>query len=211
MKYRELKKVSVALIILALSLNLGSVWAEEGSADTQGTPSGYGKGEKVGWRGGDTPPGLAKKGQLEKLKKLKEEDPEKFKQVIENRKNKLKERLTYLKENNPEKFQALMKQRQANQKKKLKHLRRTDPEKFKEVVEKRRDILENRLEKIKENNPEKFKEIVQKRKANQAKRLQHLKKADPQRYKEVLKKHPRLRDCVEDIHDRREDVGDQRE
>ena len=205
MKRIGFKKVSVALIILALGLGLGSVRAEEyedityyeaeeGYTDThQGTPPGYDKGKKVGWRGADTPLGLAKKAELEKLKKLREEDPEKFKQAMQHRKDKLKGRLTYLKENNPEKFKALMKQRRTNQKKRLEHLRKTDPEKFKETVERKRNVLENRLQKIKENNPEKFKEIVQKRKANQARRLQHLKKTDPEKYKEVLKRYHYLK------------------
>ena len=204
MKQVEFKKVIVALIILALSLGLGSVRAEEyedatyyeaeeGYTDTQGTPPGYDKGKKVGWRGADTPPGLAKKAELEKLKKLREENPEKFKQTIQQRKNKLKKRLAYLKKNNPEKFKALMQQRRINQKKHLEHLRRTNPEKFKEVVERKRNILENRLQKIKENNPHKYKEIVQKRKANRARRLQHLKKTNPEKYKAVLKKHHYLK------------------
>lgn len=202
MKCIGLEKVSVVLIILALGL--GNVRAEEhedtiyyeaeeGYTDTQGTPPGYDKGKKVGWRGADAPPGLAKKAELEKLKKLREENPEKFKQTIQQRKNKLKKRLAYLKKNNPEKFKALMQQRRINQKKHLKHLRRTNPEKFKEVVERKRNILENRLQKIKENNPEKFKEIVQKRKANQSRRLQHLKKTNPEKYKKVLKKHHYLK------------------
>lgn len=193
MKQVGFKKVSVALIILTLSLGLGSVRAEEGYIDTQRTPPGYDKGKKVGWRGADVPPGLAKKTELKKLKKLREEDPEKFKQVMQNRKNKLKKRLTYLKKNNPKKFQAFMKQRRINQKKKLEYLRRTDPEKFKEVVQKRKAVLEDRLEKIKENNPQKYKKIVQKRKVNQARRLQHLKKTNPEKYRAVLKKHHYLK------------------
>jgi len=105
-KHIGLEKVSVALIILALSLSLSSVWAEEhedttyyegeeGYTDAQGTPPGYNKGKKVGWRGADTPPGLAKKAELEKLKKLREEDPEKFKQIIQDYKNKLKKRALF--------------------------------------------------------------------------------------------------------------------
>ena len=216
MKRIGFEKVSAALIILALSLNLGNVWAEEYEetayyeaeedyTDTQGTSPGYDKGKKVGWRGADAPPGLAKKAELEKLKKLKEENPEKFKQVMQNRKDKLKKRLAYLKENNPEKFKALMKQRQVNQEKKLEYLRRTNPEEFKQVVENRKNVLENRLQKMKENNPEKFKEIVQKRKTNQVRHLQHLKKTNPEKYKAFLKKNPRLRDHAEDVRDKRED------
>ena len=139
MKYVGFEKVSVALISLVLSLSLGSARAEEGYTEAQSGSL-----------------GIAKRADLEKLKKLREEDPARFKQVIQNRKEELKERLTYLKGNNPEKFQALMKQRRVNQEK-VGGLRRTDPEKFKE--------------------------IVQKRKANRARHLQYLKNTDSEKYR----------------------------
>ena len=147
MKRIGLEKVSVVLIILALLLGSGSVWAEEygdesyyeaeeGSVDTPKTPSGYNKGKKVGWDGAGAPPGLVKKAELKKLKELKEENPEKFKQVVENRKNVLENRLQKIKENNPEKFKEIVQKRKTNQAKRLQHLKKTNPEKYKAVLKK---------------------------------------------------------------------------
>ena len=118
MKCIGLEKVSVVLIILALGL--GNVRAEEhedtiyyeaeeGYTDIQGMPPGYDKGKKVGWRGADAPPGLAKKAELEKLKKLRENNPEKFKEIVQKRKANQSRRLQHLKKTNPEKYKKVLK------------------------------------------------------------------------------------------------------
>jgi len=101
------------------------------------------------------------------LRKLKEENPEKFKQLVEERKAKLKEKLETLKKENPEKYEEL--------KEKIKHRR------------------QERLQRLREENPEKFREVME----NKRKKLEELKATDPQKYEQVLKNHPRLAEKME--------------
>lgn len=170
-------------------------------------PAGWDRGEKTGWGNVDIPPGLAKNDKIEKLKKLREEDPEKFREVIANYRVRLGERLSELKKTDPEKFEQVMQKRRRIHRERLKYLRKNNPERFREVVQKRREVLENKLEELKENNPQKYHQIMKRRKEH----LKQLKHRDPVKYKKFLEKHPHMADRLEDIRDRREGLRDRRE
>ena len=109
---------------------------------------------------------------IEALKKLKAENPEEFKRVVKERKEKLKA--------------------------KLEELKAKDPEKYKEVTQRMRERRREHLEKLREENPEKFREIMQKK----AERLKELKEKDPARYAEFMKNHPKVADRLQNHHNR---------
>lgn len=95
-------------------------------------------------------------------KKLKEENPEKFRELAQNRKKQIKERMKGLKESDPARYERI----------KEKHLSRRH----------------ERLKKLKEENPEKFHSYMQDRR----KRLEKWKTENPERYENFLKDHPRV-------------------
>ncbi len=117
------------------------------------------------------------------------------------------EKLKRLKEENPEAFQQKMSERKAEIKEKLQELKEKDPEKFKEMKEQMIQRRREELKRLREENPEKFQEIME----NRMQKLQGLKQSDPERYEELVKKHPRIADKMEDRADRREDRRDYRE
>ncbi|UCC95553.1 MAG: hypothetical protein JSW40_02085 [Candidatus Omnitrophota bacterium] len=116
----------------------------------------------------------------EALAELRDKDPEKFKEVAQER---IKERGVYLnslKESDPEKFKEItekalrtIRQKQAakvlvfeslseREKKNLANLKEKNPEKFREAIEKKLKAKGEYLKALKEKNPEKFKEVAQK-------------------------------------------------
>ena len=124
-------------------------------------------------------------GRLERvayLKKLKEENPEAFKQAVQERKEKVKERLRDLKEKNPEKFQQVKQRLGERRREELRRLKQENPEKF-------RQMMENRREKVRQ-----------------------WKKNNPERFEQFLKKHPKAAERTADRHevgqDNRETRGD---
>lgn len=133
--------------------------------DTDSRPSGWEKGKKKGWDDKDRPPGQGrKKGRgknkdrnewsqknrqrRKKLERLKQENPEKFRELMDQRLEKLKER-------DPEKYARMkekMQQRQKNQRN-WRQMRRKDPEKF-------QARMKEHLEKLKEEDPEKYEQVM---------------------------------------------------
>src|SRR3989338_1490888 len=75
-------------------------------------------------------PGVDKKVKLEELKKLKQENPEKFRELIKERKGKIKEKLQELKERDPEKYEEVRERAFEKRRAKLEELKRENPEKF---------------------------------------------------------------------------------
>ena len=143
----QVMKSKVSLVVLACVLRFGtpSGWAEENSA----APA-----KPV------TPKNVQER--IAKWKQLKEQNPEEFKRLIQERKEHLKARLKELKEK--------------------------DPQKYEEVKKRMYEHRVQYLRKLRQENPEKYREIVQQR----WQKLQELQTKDPERFKEFMQKHPRL-------------------
>lgn len=90
------------------------------------------------------------------LKKLKQENPEEFQKVINERKKKIKEKMKELKEKDPQKYQEIMRNMQQRQNVELKRLRQENPEQFYKIMENKRQ----RLLELKKNDPKKFEELI---------------------------------------------------
>ncbi|MDO9465616.1 MAG: hypothetical protein Q7J67_10030 [bacterium] len=101
---------------------------------------------------------MTTKREIEQLKKLREENPEKFQQLMKKRRAKLKEKLAYLKEHDPEKFAQLQNKFQNARTKRLKELKHTDPEAFRKEIDKLKQLknnIEKNIEKLEEESEHK--------------------------------------------------------
>ena len=141
--------------------------------------------------------------------KLKEEDPQKFNQLFEERREALKERLTYLKEHDPQRYHQLMQKIRERRLAQLRRLKQEDPEKFKQIVQARKKRAEQYLKRLKKEDPEKYKQMMQQRQEFQE--LRRLKREDPEKFKESLNKHPRWRRRFENSPDSQQGYWDMRE
>ena len=95
---------------------------------------------------------------IAKWKQLKEQNPEEFKRLIQERKEHLKTRLKELKEKDPQKYEEIKKRMYEHRVQYLRKLRQENPEKYQQIVERRWE----KLGELKTKNPERFKEFMDK-------------------------------------------------
>lgn len=138
------KRLFVILVPALLAGMAGAAFAEDAPSDTSGPEP-----QKVNHK-------------LQELKKLKQENPQEFERLVQERKQKMKE--------------------------KLKELKEKDPKKFQQVTEKIRGNRRQYLKKLREENPEKFHQIMQKK----MQKLEDMKQSDPEKYQRFIDNHPRL-------------------
>ncbi len=97
-------------------------------------------------------------------------------------------RLKQLKEQNPEEFQRIVQERKSQIKSRFDEYRQASPEQFENlkgrVVEKRR----HRLERMKNENPEKFRQVMGERRE----KFEKMRAENPERAKRFMEKHPRF-------------------
>lgn len=132
------KKLSLGLLVFTCLLSLGTFQAR--AEDTDGLSD-----EQM-------------QEKIAKWKKLKEENPEEFRRLIQARKQHLKQRLQELKEKDPQKFEQVRQKMFERRKERLRHLKREDPEKYRQVMQHRWQ----KLDEFKEKNPERFQQFMKK-------------------------------------------------
>ena len=99
------------------------------------------------------------KGKGDYLKNLKETDPEKFKETVKNAQQRIRKRMQALKEKDPEKFKKLVGHARNRRKERLAVLCKDNPEKCKELKEKRLERIKSMLNELKEDSPEVYQDI----------------------------------------------------
>lgn len=109
------------------------------------------------------------------------------------------EELLKLKNENPAKFKQVIEERRRQAKNKLEQIKQTDPERYQRVMEKVRDKRLQDLKKLKQENPEKFRELMEKRKEIALERLNKLRTENPDEFKGYLKNHPGLVERLRNI------------
>jgi len=130
--------------------------------------------------------------EVERLRRLKQENPEAFQRLLEER----QARLQQLKERNPEAYQRALAAFQERRKHRLQELRARDPEAFHRWVRAHQELLAARLENLKARDPDKYAQVM---------------KRHP-RFAETLQpRHEQARDRLEDVRDHREDVRERLE
>ena len=139
----RIKKSLFGLIVLSCLVGLGvrAGWAE----DVVKAPA-------------KTAPPQSVQDRIAKWKQLKEQNPEEFRRLVQERKEHLKTRLKELKEKDPQKYEELRKRMYQHRVQYLRKLRRENPEKYREIVERRWQ----KLDEMKTKNPERFKEFMEK-------------------------------------------------
>ena len=126
--------------------------------------------------------------EVQRLRQLKQQDPEAFRKAMQEKKATLRERMAHLKETDPEKFQRIKLRMEERQERKLAHLKEHNPEKYQEVMQQRKARLEHRLEELKTKNPERYAQVMQRRQEAQ----EHWKNATPEQRQDWLKQHPKF-------------------
>lgn len=95
---------------------------------------------------------------LERLRRLKEENPQEFHRLVKERKAQIKSKVREFKQNNPEKFEGFRKQVSENRVQRLRKMKRENPEGFHRDMQGRAQ----RFEKMKRENPERFQKFIEK-------------------------------------------------
>ncbi len=102
-------------------------------------------------------------GEVERLKRLRERDPERFRREVQERKQRLRERMEHLKTTDPEAYDHLMNKWQERREQHLEELRQRDPEKFRAIMAERQTKIGQRLQELKEKDPQRFEQLMQRR------------------------------------------------
>jgi len=134
------------IVSLAMASPISYIYAEDSSskdANTKNTAEKEGEEYKAydaHWGGKFC--GMSR----EELKTLKEKDPEKFKEVISEKRQEIKKRLERLKQSDPEKYRAVKQKIKERRRERLEKLKTENPEKYKEVMERHKQRAKDRLE-----------------------------------------------------------------
>jgi hypothetical protein len=128
----------------------------------------------------------------QKADRLRQEDPEKFREMVRERAQDLRGKLQDLKEKDPQKYEQVVAKIRRMKIERLRRLKTEDPEKFRQIVERRREHVEERLGRLKETDPQKYEKVVAFR--QKLGHLKELREKDPEAFREFLEKHPRLKE-----------------
>jgi hypothetical protein len=129
------------------------------------------------------------------LLKLKQENPEKFKEAMQEKRASIKERLKHLKETDPERYQALTQRIREKKLDRLQKLRKENPEEFKRLVEARKEKFQERLKVLKEKDPKEYQKIMALK--QELPKLKEMRRNNPEEFKAYLEKHPKLKEHLE--------------
>lgn len=95
---------------------------------------------------------------LSRLQRLKQENPQEFQRLVQERKNQIKSKAQEFRQKNPEKFESFRKQVSENRIQRLRKMKRENPEGFQRDMQGRAQ----RFEKMKQENPERFQKFIEK-------------------------------------------------
>ncbi|MDD5730564.1 MAG: hypothetical protein PHN57_05505 [Candidatus Omnitrophica bacterium] len=115
-----------------------------------------------------------------------------------------KEELLKLKQENPEKFNELVSKKREQVRQRLEQIKQNDPEKYQKILDGVKQKRQERLEKLKNENPDKYNQVMER--TQKLQELRNLRKEDPEKFKEYLDNHPGLKQRLEDLQKRRQEV-----
>lgn len=99
--------------------------------------------------------------ELEQLRQLRQQDPERFRQEVAARKEALRQQLRTLKQEHPEAFRQLMARIRDQRRRRLEELRTTDPERYRAVMQQRQTRVQERLQRLQQENPQRYDAVRQ--------------------------------------------------
>lgn len=127
-------------------------------------------------------------------RKLQQENPEKARCLMAQKKLQFKMKLWCLKKTNPGKYAQVKRQIQGAKFERLCRLRQENPEQFKQLLQERKIKLNMALEKLKYTNPVKYNRI--KNNIEVLRHYEQLKKIDAKRAELFLEHHPWAKDLI---------------
>ena len=178
-------KRGMIAVVVGVVLQPGLARAESRSVEAPG-----GDGDATAARYGNVDESVAPspvaQQELERLRQLKQQDPEAFRKAVQEKKAAFRERMSHLKETDPDAFRRIKHHMQEKQRQRLAHLKEKYPEKYEEVMQRRKAGLEHRLEELKTKNPERYAQVMQRRQEAQ----ERWKNATPEQKQKWLERHP---------------------
>ncbi len=127
-----------------------------------------------------------------RLHTLKDEHPEEFQRVLQDKRAQLRERLSQLQTTNPEAYQRVQDRLQKRQRERLEGLRRRHPGGFTQARGQRRERLEQRLNTLKETDPQRYHALQEKRQAAHQAALERFQQRHPEAYSRFMQNHPEV-------------------
>ena len=176
------KKPVVALVLVGLIVtpNLSQAAENKGaveSAPRVGAPSGR--------------PAKPPQEEIERLQRLKKENPEEFRRVVQERREKLQERLAYLKEHDPEAYKRTMAELAKRRMNRLMELKKNNPEEYKRVMAQQKERMEQRREELRKKDPKAYQELMERQMVRRVQTLEKLKQTmKPEAYERFLNDNP---------------------
>ncbi len=122
------------------------------------------------------------------LFQLKESDPQKFRQMMEERRARLRQEMQQLKETDPQKYEEVMARVRQERMERWSRMKEEDPERFQKIVERRKEHLQQRLEGLKETDPERYERLMQEK--EKMVELRRTRREDPQAWHRYLEGDP---------------------
>lgn len=170
-----------AVVLGAVGTWQGIAWAEpEQAAEpvdvVEGAPAGTTTGPVVE--------------EAQRLRRLKEEDPEAFRRAVQERKAQLRQRMARLKETDPEAYRQAQERLKAHRRESLRRLREQDPERFRELTQRHRAKVQEKLAYMKAHNPERYEALMQQRQAWRQQRFEEFKQDHPEAVEQFKANHP---------------------
>jgi hypothetical protein len=145
---KRMKRLSGLVVVGTLvwwGLAAGSVFADENKADKKIQGSG-----ELSWAENKA-----------ELLQLKQSDPKKFRQMMEERRARLRQEMQQLKETEPQKYEEVMARVRQERMERWERMKEEDPERFQKMVERRKKNLQQRLEGLKQTDPERYERLMQ--------------------------------------------------
>ena len=97
--------------------------------------------------------------ELEQLRQLRREHPERFRQEVAARKEALRGQLRTLKQEHPEQFRQLMARIRDQRRRRLEALRTTDPERYRQLMAQRQAHVQARMQQLRREDPQRYEAV----------------------------------------------------
>ncbi len=127
--------------------------------------------------------------ELSQLQQLQRENPQAFRQSIEERKARLRERMAHLKARDPKAYADVQREIQQRRQQRLERLRERHPDRFRELMAQRQAQSKAQLERLKQQHPEQYEDLLERRHAWRQRQVEELKQ-HPETLERFQANHP---------------------
>ncbi|MCD4779430.1 MAG: hypothetical protein K8S27_02625 [Candidatus Omnitrophica bacterium] len=125
------------------------------------------------------------KREINKLEKLRVEDPQSFQENLSRRRERMREKLEALRMSHPEAFQRNISRRKKELHDNLEQLDRRDPQRLLNLIERRREQARVLLQQGMRRDPARFQKIIEHLHNEHKRKLEEIRTTDPQHYNKL--------------------------